>query len=216
MVEVVVCGNEIAVEVGKQGNVVVGPEPGGLVVLGGTQVFGVVVDDVGNDGNVPPKVVVDVVEGNTVPVVVGVHGMVVVDGSFGMQGGRVVVVVGTVGPDGPVVVVIPGGVVVVVVNAVDVLVVPDGAPEHPSSCNSEGKSPPKPPKAANRASRERSTWQMGSRTAGSSWAKAPPPGAVWAPLLGGWPITIPAQSTITSSPMRRRLPRCPTAVLPPR
>ena len=211
----VVCGNELVGPVGRQ-KVVVVPE------VVGTQV-GIVVDDVGDVGNVPPGMVVDVVEGSMVAVVVGMQGTVVVDGSLGMQGGRVVDVVGTVGPVvpvAPVVDVMPCSMVVVVVDgAVEVLVVvPGGAPEHPSSCNSDGNSSPKPGKAPNRASRDRTSWQMGSRMDGSSWARVirPVPSTVWAPLLSGCPTTIPIQTASTQSPMRRRLPEARTVILPPR
>lgn len=210
MVEVVVCGNELVGPVGMQ-RVVVVPE------VVGTQVGIVLDDDVGNVGNVPPSMVVDVVVGDRTDVVVEAQGTVVVDGSFGMHGGRVVDVVGTVGPDGPVVVVIPGARVVVVVGEVEVLVVVPADGAHPSDCNSDGKSPLRPVKAPNRASRDRINWQMGSRMAGSSWARViRPEPSVCAPLVSGCPTTIPTQSASTHSPMRRRRTRFPTVILPPR
>ena len=98
--------------------------------------------------------------------------MVVVEELFGMHGGSDVDV-GAVVPV-PVVVVVAGTTVVVVVGAkVVVVVVPGVAPAHPKDCSRDVKIPDTPGKPPSATWTDRRSWQIGSRTDGSSCAPAP-------------------------------------------
>ena len=114
-------------------------------------------------------VVVDGVVGRAV-VVVETHGTVVVEGLFGIQGGSVVDEVGVVVPVPLVVVVVLGTTVVVVVAPMLVVVVPGVAVLHPRDCSSEVKIPATPGNPAKEPCSDWTSWQIGSRKDGSSWA----------------------------------------------
>lgn len=180
-------GGTLPVVVGMHGSNDIG-------VVGPVGVHGTVVELPG------AVVVVPIGHGGSVVELVGggVHGKVVggpwpmdVDVPVG-QGGS-----GVVGPVVPVPGTVVGapGVVVVVFITIVVVVVPGGPVPQPNDCNSDVRIVVAPGKPANAVCSEVTSWQMGWRMAGSSWARVARPSTVWETATVCGPRRRPAHRT---------------------